>query len=375
MRKLLLSVTLLFSALIFAQVPQGISYQAIALNSSGAAVVSSNVGIRLSLMDNSASGTVLYSETHTKTTSAQGLFNLIIGQGTAVTGTFAGINWAANPKFLKIEMDAAGGANYVLVGTTQLLTVPYAMVAKSLILSAGEGIVLTSPNGTPYQVSVNDAGQLSLPGSGVLGNSFTSLYMNGSFNNFETSTALAMAINSSSYVSDIYGYKYLAAGTQLKFLSSNTANAAVYGIDGAAGLALNSTAYTVNSAGFYYLDLTKYGTEVNYTLQATSISPKVFITGSIDGNYQFNPTYTIATNTFTYIVNGVTGPMAFHFNYTHPFNSSSSTGDFGDNFADGSVDYLGDPISFPGASETPKNYKITLVLNFNGSASYTITQL
>ncbi len=72
----------------FAQVPQGISYQAIALNASGNPVVSSNIGIRLSILDNAATGTVLYTETHTKTTNAQGLFNLVIGQGTATTGTF-----------------------------------------------------------------------------------------------------------------------------------------------------------------------------------------------------------------------------------------------------------------------------------------------
>lgn len=129
MKRILLLSALFITFLITAQVPQGISYQAIALNGSGNPVVSSNVGIRLSVLDNSASGTVLYTETHTKTTSAQGLFNLVIGQGTPTSGTFSAINWGTNSKFLKVEVDAAGGTNYVLVGTTQLLSVPYALYA------------------------------------------------------------------------------------------------------------------------------------------------------------------------------------------------------------------------------------------------------
>ncbi len=129
MKKLLLLSALFISFLTFAQVPQGISYQAIALNGSGNAVVSSNVGIRLSILDNSASGAVLYTETHTAVTNAQGLFNLVIGQGTPTVGVFSALKWETNAKYLKVEMDAAGGTSYVLVGTTQLLSVPYALYA------------------------------------------------------------------------------------------------------------------------------------------------------------------------------------------------------------------------------------------------------
>ncbi|MGK4568892.1 hypothetical protein [Flavobacterium sp. 3HN19-14] len=146
MKKILLLLLVSISA--FAQVPQGISYQAIALNGSGTPVANGNVGVRLTVLDNAANGTALYTETQTKTTNANGLFNLVIGQGSVVAGTFAGINWKTNLKFLKVELDATGGSNYVLVGTTQLLSVPYAMAAKSLVLAAGEGITLTSPNGT-----------------------------------------------------------------------------------------------------------------------------------------------------------------------------------------------------------------------------------
>src|SRR6478672_13093563 len=99
MKKILLLSALLLTLCTFAQVPQGISYQAIALNGSGTAVVSSNVRLRLSILDNSATGTVLYTETHIKMTNAQGLFNLVIGMGTPTSGTFTGINWAVNSTF------------------------------------------------------------------------------------------------------------------------------------------------------------------------------------------------------------------------------------------------------------------------------------
>lgn len=129
MKKLLFFCLFLTSVLCFGQVPQGVSYQAIALDGSGNPIVSLPVGIRLSILDSSASGTVLYTETHTPTTNAQGLYNLVIGQGTPITGTFSAIRWETNSKFLQVEMDATGGTNYTLVGSTQLLSVPYALYA------------------------------------------------------------------------------------------------------------------------------------------------------------------------------------------------------------------------------------------------------
>lgn len=129
MKKLLFFSLFLTSVFCFGQVPQGISYQAIALDGSGNPIVSLPVGIRLSILDSSASGSVLYTETHTPTTNAQGLYNLVIGQGTPTTGTFSAIKWETNSKFLQVEMDAAGGTNYTLVGSTQLLSVPYALYA------------------------------------------------------------------------------------------------------------------------------------------------------------------------------------------------------------------------------------------------------
>lgn len=116
---------------LFAQTPQGMSYQAIALTAGGNPVANGNVGIRISILDNSASGTAVYVETHAKTTNAQGLYNLNIGQGTPTTGIFSAINWGLNTKYLKVEVDPAGGCNYSVTGTNQLMSVPYALYAEN----------------------------------------------------------------------------------------------------------------------------------------------------------------------------------------------------------------------------------------------------
>jgi hypothetical protein len=127
---LFLLLALLITIESYSQVPQGISYQAVAFNTSGSPVVNGNVGVKISILDNSTSGTVVYSETHLILTNAQGLFNLNIGQGTPSTGTFSSINWGTNSKFLKVEVDPAGGTNYTNIGTNQLMSVPFALYSK-----------------------------------------------------------------------------------------------------------------------------------------------------------------------------------------------------------------------------------------------------
>jgi len=133
MKKLILLGTIVLANLLNAQIPQGFSYQAVAFNSSGNPVSNSSVSVRLSILDNSATGTNLYTETHNKTTNANGLYSLTIGQGTPTSGTFNTINWALNPKFLKVELDPAGGTTYTTVGTSQFLSVPFALVADSVL--------------------------------------------------------------------------------------------------------------------------------------------------------------------------------------------------------------------------------------------------
>ena len=121
----------LISATLWAQAPQSFSYQAVIRNSSNALVSSTAIGMKISLLQGSATGNAVYVETHAPTTNANGLVSIAIGGGTVVSGTFASVDWANGPYFVKTETDAAGGTNYSLTTTSQLLSVPYAIHAKT----------------------------------------------------------------------------------------------------------------------------------------------------------------------------------------------------------------------------------------------------
>ncbi len=125
---LILSLTYLFiSSSIFAQSPQKLSYQAVIRNTSGQLVVNQLIGIKISILQGSASGSVVYTETLTPTSNANGLVSLEIGSGAG----FNTINWANGPFYIKTETDPTGGANYTIIGTSQLMSVPYALNAKT----------------------------------------------------------------------------------------------------------------------------------------------------------------------------------------------------------------------------------------------------
>lgn len=112
-----------------AQAPFKFNYQGIARNATGQPLASQNLGIRISIMDGTPGGTNVYTETHTVTTNAYGLYTLPIGGGTVVSGAMNTVPWNTGDKFIKVEIDPAGGTTYADMGTTQLLSVPYALSA------------------------------------------------------------------------------------------------------------------------------------------------------------------------------------------------------------------------------------------------------
>lgn len=124
---LLIVITISLSS----QVPEKMSYQAVVRDAGNSLVINQSVGMKISVLQGSAAGTAVYVETQTPTTNENGLVTIEIGDGTAVTGTFAGIDWSTGPYYLKTETDPAGGTNYTIVGTSQLLSVPYAFYAIS----------------------------------------------------------------------------------------------------------------------------------------------------------------------------------------------------------------------------------------------------
>jgi uncharacterized protein (TIGR02145 family) len=126
----LIALILLCVTALFAQVPEKFSYQAVVRNASNALVANASVNVRVSVLQGSATGNAVFVETHAAVTNANGLMTLEIGGGSVQQGSFVGIDWANGPYFLKTEIDPAGGSNYSLTTTQQLMSVPYALYAK-----------------------------------------------------------------------------------------------------------------------------------------------------------------------------------------------------------------------------------------------------
>ena len=134
----LLTVTL--AATSIAQPPDKMSYQAVIRDASGGLVTNQEIGMRISILQGSANGAAVYVETQTPATNANGLVSIEIGgdDGTAISGNFASIDWSAGPYFIKTETDPSGGINYTITGTSQLLSVPYALHSGSSDVLTGE---------------------------------------------------------------------------------------------------------------------------------------------------------------------------------------------------------------------------------------------
>jgi hypothetical protein len=146
MKKLItIVITVLITASVFAQAPQKMSYQAVVRNNNDQLVTNQAVGIKISILQGSASGTAVYTETQAPTTNTNGLITLEIGNG-ITSDVFSVINWTNGPYFIKTETDptTSGGTNYTITGTSQLLSVPYALHSKTAESLTG-GITETDP--------------------------------------------------------------------------------------------------------------------------------------------------------------------------------------------------------------------------------------
>lgn len=131
----LLLITIVLQAIgltAFSQSPQKINYQAVIRNVTGDVLPNTSLGMRVSILQGSSSGIIIYRETYSPNplSNSYGVVNINIGAGTPQIGTFAAINWGNGPYFIKIETDPTGYTNYTLVSTNQLVSVPYAFYAE-----------------------------------------------------------------------------------------------------------------------------------------------------------------------------------------------------------------------------------------------------
>ncbi len=131
---------------VFAQAPAGINYQAVARDADGDILANRNISMRLSIT-NGESGLVLYQERHVATSNQFGLVTLIVGRGTQASGIFENISWSSAVPWLRVEMDVNGGTNYINMGSSQLMSVPYALFAESANQNLVNG---SAPGNTPY---------------------------------------------------------------------------------------------------------------------------------------------------------------------------------------------------------------------------------
>jgi hypothetical protein len=139
----------------FGQAPQKINFQSILRNTNGEIIANKAVSLRISILSGTISGSSVYTETHNKTTDASGLISLQIGNGTVLSGIFANIDWGSTAHFIKLEADFSGGSNYVVLGTQELLSVPYALYA-----SKTDTVSLNLVNRFSSKVNVSDTSSM-----------------------------------------------------------------------------------------------------------------------------------------------------------------------------------------------------------------------
>ena len=159
-------ISLILNLSIIAQSPNKFSYQAVIRNTANELVTNRQVGMQISILQGSVTGTPVYAETHSPNTNANGLVSVEIGGGTT-SDDFSVIDWSAGPYFIKTETDptTAGGTNYTITGTSQLLSVPYALYAEkggNSPFSSINGITSNTPTSDDFVIGSSSPD--SLPG-------------------------------------------------------------------------------------------------------------------------------------------------------------------------------------------------------------------
>lgn len=228
MKKITLISAMLFIVVsLFAQTPQAFKYQTVVRDNAGEILANQNVSLRMTILQGALPGTVVYAETHTATTNEFGLVTLEIGRGTPITGSFSTINWATSPSYLKTELDPAGGTTYLIMGTSELLSVPYSLISRT----STEGWNVKGNSGT--NPSTNFIGTID------------SISLNIKVNNNKSAWIDINAKNTS------LGYKSLLANTTGYDNSSLGAFTLTKNLGGYGNTAAGYGALYLNTSGYY----------------------------------------------------------------------------------------------------------------------------
>jgi hypothetical protein len=315
---------------LFAQAPNRISYQAVMTDNADSPILNATVGIKISVLQGSANGTPVFEETHTTTTNGNGLISIQIGNGTPVIGTIDSINWASGPYFIKTETDPTGGSAYTIVGTSQLMSVPYALFsangtpgptgAAGAAGSAdawsrigntgtvdGTNFIGTTDN-IPFTIRVNNqkAGRIDVS---TAGNTFYG-YQSGNSNlgnNFNT------GIGHNALFSNTTGYSNTASGAYA--LQSNTGGY-INTASGIYALYSNSTGFGNTASGYQALSL-------NTTGSGNTASGVNALRSNTTGNDNTASGAGALSYNTTGNYNSASGTSALNYNTTGNYNSAS----------------------------------------------------
>eukprot|EP01035_Chromulina_nebulosa_P021304 gene21304-27601_t len=250
---------MVFLALIgnsYAQTPQGIPYQAVARNSGGAILASTAISVRFTIRDSVATGAIKYRETHSATTTAQGLFSVNVGQGTPVSGTFTSIKWGTNAKFMQVEIDPAGGSSYIDMGTQQMMSVPYALNTGSMKLTVSTtGDTLYSGGGNSIIVpGISAANTPPTIGMSYGGGKVAYILLPGDPGYIAGETHGLIAATSDQSTATIWGCNGTLIGSTLSALGSGATNTTIVSAACGAGTAARLCADLVlNGHSDWYL--------------------------------------------------------------------------------------------------------------------------
>ncbi len=276
-KSLLIALAMMISVgNLFSQTPQAFKYQAVARDLNGNPVISQEISVKISILSGSPEGTVEYCELHQTTTNSLGLINLEVGRGTAVNGNFALIAWGNNASFIKTEMDITGGDNFVFMGTSQLLSVPFSLFSDNGVPDGQNPGDMLYWNGTQWiKVNAGLNGQVLTFNDGmpVWGGIQLPILNTNPVNNITAFTAYCggnIASDGGSPVT-VRGLCWSSAPnpTTANFKTTNGSGAGSFNANLnalSASTLYYVRAYATNSAG------TSYGNEVSFTTANGSIT-------------------------------------------------------------------------------------------------------